>query len=34
MTDYVFNPQKQPAVPVAGSTALFPVHRIYCVGRN
>jgi fumarylpyruvate hydrolase len=22
------------AVPVAGSAALFPVHRIYCVGRN
>jgi fumarylpyruvate hydrolase len=24
----------QPAVPVAGSDELFPVHRIYCVGRN
>lgn len=23
-----------PAVPVAGSEALFPVRRIYCVGRN
>ena len=23
-----------PAVPVAGSTDLFPVHRIYCVGQN
>jgi fumarylpyruvate hydrolase len=23
-----------PAVPVAGTDALFPVHRIYCVGRN
>lgn len=23
-----------PAVPVAGSAALFPVRRIYCVGRN
>ncbi|WP_194723255.1 fumarylacetoacetate hydrolase family protein [Noviherbaspirillum malthae] len=22
------------AVPVAGSDAVFPVHRIYCVGRN
>lgn len=22
------------AVPVVGSDALFPVHRIYCVGRN
>jgi len=27
---------QQPAaiVPVAGSDAVFPVHRIYCVGRN
>ncbi len=24
----------QPAVPVAGSDEAFPVHRIYCVGRN
>jgi fumarylpyruvate hydrolase len=24
----------QPAVPVAGSDQSFPVHRIYCVGRN
>lgn len=24
----------QPAVPVAGSDDVFPVHRIYCVGRN
>jgi fumarylpyruvate hydrolase len=23
-----------PCVPVVGSTALFPVRRIYCVGRN
>jgi fumarylpyruvate hydrolase len=23
-----------PAVPVAGTDARFPVHRIYCVGRN
>ena len=29
------NPQPvQAAVPVAGSDALFPVRRIYCVGRN
>lgn len=27
-------PQPIPAVPVAGSDAFFPVHRIYCVGRN
>ncbi len=24
----------QPVVPIAGSELLFPVHRIYCVGRN
>ncbi len=24
----------QPTLPVAGSEAQFPVHRIYCVGRN
>jgi fumarylpyruvate hydrolase len=31
---YVFDPEPQVAVPVAGSDALFPVRRIYCVGRN
>ena len=31
---YVFAPQPIPTLPVAGSTQLFPVHRIYCVGRN
>ena len=33
---YVFAPPATPAVPVQGgaATALFPVHRIYCVGRN
>ena len=31
---YVFNPAPVVAVPVVGSAALFPVHRIYCVGRN
>jgi fumarylpyruvate hydrolase len=24
----------QPFVPIAGSPEVFPVHRIYCVGRN
>ena len=24
----------QPVVPIVGSTALFPVRRIYCIGRN
>jgi fumarylpyruvate hydrolase len=31
---YLFAPQPQAVLPIAGSTALFPVHRIYCVGRN
>ena len=31
---FVFDPEPQVAVPVAGSTATFPVRRIYCVGRN
>lgn len=30
---YVFNPNV-PAVPVKGSADSFPVHRVYCVGRN
>jgi fumarylpyruvate hydrolase len=31
----VFEPAPRPTVPVAGDGALhFPVHRIYCVGRN
>ena len=32
--NYVFEPEAQVAVPVAGTTALFPVRRVYCVGRN
>jgi fumarylpyruvate hydrolase len=31
---YVFAAPAQAVVPVAGSSDLFPVHRIYCVGRN
>ncbi len=31
---YVFNPAPVVSVPVFGSTQRFPVHRIYCVGRN
>lgn len=30
----VFAPPAQPAVPIAGEDGSFPVHRIYCVGRN
>ena len=31
---YVFTPPAPIAVPVHGSAQQFPVHRIYCVGRN
>lgn len=31
---YVFPPASIPDVPVLGQSARFPVHRIYCVGRN
>ena len=34
MPDYSFLPPAIATVPVRGSHALFPVHRIYCVGRN
>ena len=33
MTDYVIPPPTQAAVPVSGG-GMFPVRRIYCVGRN
>jgi len=33
-TRYAVEPPSIPALPVAGSDLLFPVHRIYCVGRN
>ncbi len=29
-----FVAQPQVTIPIRGSTALFPVHRVYCVGRN
>ena len=31
---YTFTPSAVPSVPVVGSAQRFPVHRIYCVGRN
>ena len=31
---YVFSPAPVVSVPVVGSGDRFPVHRIYCVGRN
>ncbi|SMY09895.1 fumarylacetoacetate hydrolase family protein [Flavimaricola marinus] len=34
MPDYVFPPRPQPILPVVGQTAVYPVGRIFCVGRN
>jgi fumarylpyruvate hydrolase len=34
MSDFIFPPAARPAVPVEGEAGLFPVRRIYCVGRN
>ncbi|MCH9807151.1 MAG: fumarylacetoacetate hydrolase family protein [Alphaproteobacteria bacterium] len=32
--EYVFRPEAVPVVPVLGTASMFPVHRIYCIGRN
>lgn len=32
--NFAFNPPSAVAIPVAGTGQMFPVHRIYCVGRN
>jgi fumarylpyruvate hydrolase len=32
--DYVITPAPQPAIAVAGTSKMFPVRRIWCVGRN
>jgi fumarylpyruvate hydrolase len=34
MTHYAFNPPGETLIPVIGDDVLFPVRRIYCVGRN
>jgi len=34
MSGYLFTPPSTPTLPIKGSDKLFPVHRIYCVGRN
>ncbi|MEL6264046.1 MAG: fumarylacetoacetate hydrolase family protein [Pseudomonadota bacterium] len=34
MTSYVIPAPATPAAPVLGSDAVFPVRRIYCIGRN
>jgi fumarylpyruvate hydrolase len=33
-SEYVFTPPATVSLPVVGRSARFPVHRIYCVGRN
>ncbi|NDZ12008.1 5-carboxymethyl-2-hydroxymuconate isomerase [Variovorax sp. WS11] len=33
-SEYVFTPPAPVSLPVVGQAARFPVHRIYCVGRN
>lgn len=32
--NYVIEPAAVPVIPVAGSDRVFPVRRVYCVGRN
>jgi fumarylpyruvate hydrolase len=32
--NYVISPPAPPSLPVAGSSKLFPVRRVWCVGRN
>ena len=34
LSKYVIEPTAIAALPVAGIDKLFPVHRVYCVGRN
>lgn len=34
MTDFVIKQPDIAALPVAGTDAVFPVRRIYCIGRN
>jgi fumarylpyruvate hydrolase len=34
MAGYVIQPQPVATLPVKGSDKLFPIHRVYCVGRN
>ena len=34
MSDYVIVPPVVAAVPIKGSSQMFPVRRIFCVGRN
>jgi fumarylpyruvate hydrolase len=34
MTEFVITPPELPSIAVAGSSARFPIRRVFCVGRN
>ena len=34
MTGFIFAPAPAQALPIANQDELFPVHRVYCIGRN
>ncbi len=34
MTNYAITPPKQTSAPIEGSDEVFPIRRIYCIGRN
>ena len=34
MTDFAFPPPATPSAAISGSPQRFPIHRVYCVGRN
>lgn len=34
MSDYLFPPAATPALAVRGQASLYPINRIFCVGRN
>ena len=34
MTDYAIDVPPTVGLPIVGTTALFPVRRVYCIGRN
>jgi fumarylpyruvate hydrolase len=34
MTRYVIDAPSVPVIPVTGADAVFPVRRVYCIGRN
>ncbi len=31
---YIIDPPRQAALPIKGTDKLFPIHRVYCIGRN